>query len=419
MKEQRKKILIVKPFLPYPPDQGTRVVSFGLIQTLQREFDVTVLTRLTDRAESEAAHQLERYCSRVVTVMAPSRKSIFHRAAFKVGYTLISWFRRRSLKSLYDCPGATVRAARRLTDEEFDLIVIEYWQLFPLLDVFPLDKVVLLTHDVELLVNRENALLERNLFRKLSKVRRWLVEQREEIGAYRKARRVLALTARDALAVRKLRRSRQAAETGVDDGDDTVDVLPFGLDVEAYATPTGERNPREVLFMGALRASFNRDALDYFVLNIFPHLDDVADLSVTVVGGELPRHLGHFGLDRRVEVTGRVPDVRPYLDRAACLVVPLRFGGGLRIRILEAMMAGTPIVCSSVAIAGMDFQGEREYLLADTPRDTAAQVKRLLDDPSLGLEIARNARTAVVERYASKVQSDRTSALFRHILNSQ
>jgi glycosyltransferase involved in cell wall biosynthesis len=425
--EPRKKILIVKPVLPYPPDQGTRVLSFGLIRTLQQSFDVTVLTRLTDWEQAEDARELERYCSRVVVVMAPSRRSIVHRVVYKAAYTVISWLRRRSIKSLYNCPGATVRAARRLAQEDFDVIVLEYWQMYPLFDVFPADKVVLLTHDVEMLVNRQNALLERNLLRKLVKVRKWLVEQREEVFAYRKAHRVLALTERDAAAVRKIRAGRPEpdAETRPVPPDDTpngggeVGVLPFGLDEGAYAGAAAERNPREVLFMGELRASFNRDALDYFVRKVIPHLDDAGDLLVTVVGGDLPPHLRFFGQDPRVEVTGRVPDVRPYLERAACLVVPLRFGGGLRIRILEAMMAGTPIVCSSVAIAGMDFRPGREFLLADTPRDTATHIKRLIDDPSKAREIARNAREAVAERYSSKLQSERMLQVFQHIVANQ
>jgi glycosyltransferase involved in cell wall biosynthesis len=420
MVESRKKILLVKPILPFPPDQGTRVVSFDLIRTLRREFDVTVLTRLVDTSEAEHARELEQYCARVVAVMAPNRKSILHRAAYKLGYTVVSWLRRRSMKSLYECPGVFFREARRLAREDFDCTLLEYWQMFPLLDVFPADKIVLLTHDIEMLVNRQNALLDRNLFRKLAKVRKWLLEQREEIRAYRGARRVLALTERDAMAVRKIReygaRDGDVSGQGGEVRDDDVAVLPVGLDVDSYEESDVERDPREILFMGELRASFNIDALDYFACKIFPHLDDIPDLRVTVVGGLLPKHLTFFGRDERVEVTGRVPDVRPYLARAACMVVPLRFGGGLRIRILEAMMAGIPIVCSGVAIAGMDFRPDDDYLLADTPVDTASQVKRLLEDPSLGREMARNARDRVRGRYSSKVQSERALELFRNIV---
>ena len=424
MGEARKRILLVKPTMPYPPDQGTRVVSFELIRSLQRQYDVTVLTRLVDRSEESNVAALERHCSRVVAVMAPSRKSPVHRFAFKVWYSLVSLLRRRSMKRLYECPGAFVEAARRSTKEDFDCVVLEYWQLFPLLDVFPPERTVLLTHDVEMLVNRQNALMERRLFQKLRKVRRWMLERREEITAYQTAPRVLALTDRDAAAVRRIRggptadsREADARDAGGLSGG--VGVLPVGLDTAGFRRGEAdeERDPREVLFMGELRASFNRDALDYFVRKVFPHLDDLEDIRVTVVGGELPRHLAFFGRDPRVEVTGRVPDVRPYLARAACLVVPLRFGGGLRIRILEAMMAGLPVVCTGVAIAGMPFEPGRDYLAAEQPAEIANQVKRLLADPSLGAEIARNAAAAVEERYAANVQSDRTLELFRHLVS--
>lgn len=423
MARDRKKLLLVKPIVPYPPDQGTRVVSFQLIRTLQREYDVTVLTRLMDRSEEANAAGLERHCSRVVAVTAPNRLSPFHRIAYKGWYSLVSLVRRRSMKRLYDCPGAFVKAARRLAAEGFDCVVVEYWQLFPLLDVFPRDKTVLLTHDVEMVVNRQSALMERRLVRKLVKVRRWLLEQREEIQAYRSAPRVLALTARDAAAVRRIKGGKDAGAPepvpdGVIDPADGVGVLPVGLDVDRLRGE-GELPPREardVLFMGELRASFNRDALEFFVTRVFPFLDDTEGLRVTIVGGGLPRRLEYFGRDPRVEVTGRVADVGPYLARTSCLVVPLRFGGGLRIRILEAMLAGAPVVCTAVAIAGMPFEPGRDYLAADRPDEIADQIKRLLDRPELGREIAKNAAAAVTSHYDSKLQSERVLKLFHHLV---
>jgi glycosyltransferase involved in cell wall biosynthesis len=96
-------------------------------------------------------------------------------------------------------------------------------------------------------------------------------------------------------------------------------------------------------------------------------------------------------------------------------VVPLRFGGGLRIRILEAMMAGVPVVCTKVAIAGMPFAPERDYLSADDPADIAGQIKRLLDDPALGAQIARNATEVVERQYNPELQSERTLQLFRYL----
>lgn len=402
----KKKILLVKPVLPYPPDQGTKVVSYWLIRTLARVYDVTVLARIIDRKEAGLAEKLRESCARVVTVFPSSRKSFLHRVFFKFWYILVSWLKRRSMKSLYDCPGSFVKAARALAAESFDLVILEYWQLYPLLSVFPREKTVLLTHDIDLLVNRQSSLLEKRLFKKIGKVRRWLFEQREEINAYKSVDHVLALTPRDAKAVSTI------AKTGV-----RVDVLPVGFDAGTFEAGDQGRNHREVLFMGAMQASFNVDALEYFANKIYPLLGEETGLKVTVVGGDLPGNLSHFRSYANVEIVGHVPDVRPYLKRAGCLLIPLRFGGGIRIRILEAMMAGLPIVCSSVAIAGMDFAPEKEYLLADEPSAVAAAVKRLTGDPDFAAAMAARARAAVVQRYSEEIQSQKALELFETIIN--
>lgn len=402
----RPRVLIVKPVVPYPPNQGTRVVSFELIRALSEAFDVTVVTRTLSDEDELSARELEQWCERVEDVPAPNRKSVLHRVGYKLWYSIVSLVTRRSMKSLYDCPGALVRRVRNVVARtQFDLVIVEYWQLYPLLDILPADKTVLLTHDIDLLVARKRALLERRLFKKLSTVRRWLAEQREEVKTYQRVQRVLALTERDAEAVRKLSKGRAH-----------VDVLPFGLDVDGYAAPDVKRSPKEVLFMGALSAGFNIDALEFFVQQIVPHLD-APDIRFTVVGGELPPTVAHFARDSRVDVTGRVDDITTCLARATCLVVPLRYGGGLRIRILEAMMAGTPVVSTAVGIAGMDFVPGRDFLLADESAAFAAHVVRLLEDTELAGNLSVNAAKRVRERYAAGEQRRRLIRLVQSYIN--
>jgi len=403
----RPRILLIKPVLPYPPNQGTRVASFGLIKSLRPQFDVTVLARVISREEILSARELEQWCARVITVMAPNRKSIAHRIIYKIFYHLKSLALQRSLKSLYDCPGAFLRAARDLSKERFDLVIIEYWQLQRMTRYFPPERCVLLTHDIDLLVNRQIAFLERNLVRKFHAIRRWLVERREEIAAYRGSPRIWTLTERDKAAVEKIRRK-----------PGTVEVLPVGVDVDLFASSGVRRNRGEVLFLGHLGASFNRDALEYFAREIYPKLGEVDGLCVTVVGGYLPRSLDFFGLQPGVEVVGSVGDVRPFLHRASCLVIPLRFGGGLRIRVLEAMSAGIPVVCSPVAIAGMPFEPGEDFLLAESPDGFADAIKRVLGDEGLSAALSASAGRKVRERYAANVQARRVMELVRSLVSN-
>ncbi|MFH1755242.1 MAG: glycosyltransferase [Candidatus Latescibacterota bacterium] len=403
--DKRQTVLLIKPVLPYPPDQGTKVLSFSLIQALEPHYNVTVLARILDRSEQTAAAELERSCERVITVLAPNRRSVFHRIFYRCLYYVKSNLLRRSKKMLYDCPGAFLQKARELAREDFDLVIIEYWQLQHMAAYFPDDRVILLTHDVDMLVNRQSALVERNLLKKIQRMRAWLLEQKEEIRAYQTFDKILTLTERDRDAVGKISGNRAR-----------VEVLPFGVAAGYDNERSLQRNGREVLFMGAMSASFNRDALDFFVRRIYPHIDD---LAITIVGGALPKELAYFERAANVEVVGRVKDVRPYLARATCMIVPLRFGGGLRIRILEAMSAGIPIVCSSVAIAGMPFVPEEDYLLAETPEEYAAQIERLVEDPELARRLSDNAEEKVRENYNVDNQAIRVKECFQKLINNR
>lgn len=379
---KRARILLVKPVLPYPPDQGTKIVSTALIDALAPAHDVTVLARLLGRDEEVHVHELEKRCARVVAVIPRNRASLAARGFYKAGYVARSLTTGRSLKSLYDCPGATMRAARALASEKFDLVIVEYWQMYPLLDVFPRDRTVLLTHDIDARVYEARARIERDLGSRVRAQTTWRVEAGEERRAYERAPRVWALTHADADTVATIAGRR-------------ADVLPFGLGAEAFIDEPVTRASREVLLVGAMGAVFNRDAVGHFVRDIHPALASIPGIRFTLVGGALPREVAGFAGVPGVEIPGHARDIAPYLARAACLVVPLRFAGGIRIRILYAMAAGLPVVCSPVAVAGMGFEAGRHVLVASSPSEYRLHIARLLEDPDFALAIARAARERV------------------------
>lgn len=378
----RGRILIVKPVLPYPPDQGTKVVSMGLIEALSPAHDVTVLARLLSRDEESHARELEKRCARVVTVLPRNRVSSVARVGYRLAYGCRSIATGRSMKSFYDCPGATVAAARALAAENFDLVIVEYWQMYPLFDVFARDRTVLLTHDIDASVYRARAQIEHGLATRVRSWTTWRTEAREEKRAYQRAGRVWALTQSDADAVAAVAQRR-------------ADVLPFGLAADAFVDEPAPRASREVLLVGAMQSAFNRDAIDHFVRDIHPALASIPGVGFVVVGGALPPEVASFARAPGVEIAGHASDIRPFLARAACLVVPLRFAGGIRIRILYAMAAGLPVVCSPAAVEGMGLEPGRHVLVASSPAEYRAHVERVMADPGFALGIARAARERV------------------------
>ena len=137
-----------------------------------------------------------------------------------------------------------------------------------------------------------------------------------------------------------------------------------------------------------------------------------------VSGGRLPKELAYFQQVAGVEITGKVQDVKPFLARAACMVIPLRFGGGRRTRGLEAMFAGLPVVCTKVAMAGMRFEPDTDFLLANSPEEFGQQIERLLESPDLAAEIAKSAKEKVIEQYGRSAQAERLENMFSGFINN-
>jgi glycosyltransferase involved in cell wall biosynthesis len=210
--------------------------------------------------------------------------------------------------------------------------------------------------------------------------------RRFERLACRAADLVLAVSEEDASCLREL------------DRDIAVTVVPNGVDV----TPPREleRRPAEparLLFAGTMDYRPNVDGIEWFVREIWPRLE-VDGIALDIVGRDpVPsvRALAGSG----VSVVGSVPSMAPYLSAAAAVVVPIRSGGGSRLKVLEAMASGVPVVSTSVGIAGLAATPGVHHLCADDPEAFAEAIRRTLADPAGAQERARAARALVESTY--------------------
>jgi len=181
-----------------------------------------------------------------------------------------------------------------------------------------------------------------------------------------------------------------------------ITVIPYGVDVAAFRPPEIETERRGLLFTGYYSDEQNRDAVLWFLRHVWPHV--VArrpDTTFHVVGPDPTPAMRAMGeIDLRVRVTNRVPDVRPYLHRAAVFVCPVRMGSGMRGKILEAMAAGTPVVTTSVGAEGIPAVPGENCFVADDPVVMANHIEWLLADEGLRRRLAENARRVVAERFS-------------------
>ena len=198
------------------------------------------------------------------------------------------------------------------------------------------------------------------------------------------------------------RRGRKMLFVPPDAPIDPIDDVPTGVDTTFFRPRRAEqRSPHNLVFTGSMDWLPNEDAIRYFTDQILPLIrQQVPDVTLTVVGrNPYPALVELSQRDSSIIVTGRVEDVRPYMERAAVYVVPLRIGGGTRLKIFEAMAMEKPIVSTTIGAEGLPVRQERELLLADTPEAFAAAVMRVIADEEFAYHLGRRSATLVREQF--------------------
>jgi glycosyltransferase involved in cell wall biosynthesis len=254
----------------------------------------------------------------------------------------------------------------------------------------PPPRLVLDEHNVEYDLHRQIARGNGGLLRRIYSAVNWRKLEREEHALWS---RVDAITVTSRQDEARVRAARPAAR---------VAVVPNGVDVERYRPRPGDPPPDRdtILFFGALDYHPNCDGILHFLDEVWPRLIRTHPAARLRILGRRPPPVLLARRGPAVEVGGFVEDLRPSLASAAAVVVPLRLGGGTRLKILEAMAMARPVVSTPLGAEGIEAAHGRELLVADDPERFAAEVRRLLDDPAAGARLGQAARALVEARYS-------------------
>jgi glycosyltransferase involved in cell wall biosynthesis len=197
--------------------------------------------------------------------------------------------------------------------------------------------------------------------------------------------------------------------------DIPVSVVPMGVDLE-YFQPNSVGDEPNLLFTGIMQYFPNADAVQYFHREIFPLVKRaVPKAKFYIVGNSPTKKVVKLASDDDVTVTGRVDDVRPYFDKSAVFVCPLRSGSGMQTKILEAMAMEVPVVTTSLGFEALEATSGREIIVADGAEKFAREVIRLLKDKELRQTITQNAREFVESRYGWPSVVRRLDAVYEDI----
>jgi polysaccharide biosynthesis protein PslH len=193
-------------------------------------------------------------------------------------------------------------------------------------------------------------------------------------------------------------------------------LVPIAVDAEALIPVKQVSGSCKILTLGTLHYPPNADGIRWFAGEVFPLIKErIPGVTLTIVGKNPPRDIQQFETiyPDAVRVTGYVPDLDPYFEEAALVVVPVRAGGGMRVRILEAFARGMPMVTTTVGLEGIDAEPGREVLVEDTPVEFADAVIRLLQDENLRQEIAMNGRKLIERKYDYRVVLDALQIVYQ------
>jgi polysaccharide biosynthesis protein PslH len=178
-----------------------------------------------------------------------------------------------------------------------------------------------------------------------------------------------------------------------------ITLVPNGVDVAYYSSVTQVEKPREILFVGSMDYHANVEAVTWFVSKVWPILKaSIPDLAFRIVGRDPSAEVLALAAPD-VLVTGTVDDIRPFYARAAATVVPLRVGGGTRLKILESMAAGVPVVSTRLGAEGIDVSDGSDIVLADSPAELADGLQRVVTDRVLSERLKREGHALVVRLY--------------------
>ena len=382
-------ILVLTPYVPYPPSFGGAVRIYHLIRQISRRHAVHLLTFREETGAGDP-EGVAPYCASITViprVVADKRRQ-----------QLRSLFSAQSFQSRFHFSRAMQEAIdRTVAERQIDLILVEFSQMacyrFP-----PGVAVVIDEHNVEFDLLDRMAAREGGLFRRLFNRIETVKFRREEIAAVRRAALTLVTSGRDGdllrLHVPGLR----------------VAVITNGVDCDSFARPDTPRQPDTAVFVGATHYFPNEDGVLFFLREIHESIRATRPgFRLDVVGGKPPSSLTDCRSDS-VNITGYVQDVRSYMWDASVFVVPLRMGGGTRFKVVEAMAAGVPVVSTRLGAEGIPAEDGRDLLYADEPDAFARAVLRVLTDPALATTLTANGLAFVRSHFDWSVIGDALNA---------
>ncbi len=387
-----KKILIISPYFPFPARDGGKVRLYNLIKHLSKENKVYLLAYIEPSADKSCVNLAKEFCMDVFPVLREEDKRIIREDLPRS----VSFFYTQAMINELEKVLDTVKPD--IVQLDF-LIMTEYVKHIKNVPVFYTE------HDMGLL-DFNQSFHDRDL-EDSERFFEWkkLVQYEKKILDFFTS--VIVLTERDKYLIENLNNNIKAT------------IIPTGVDTDFYKPNEQIDNEKNLVFVGHYKHFPNADAIVYFVKNIYPKvIQKIPNIKLYIVGSGVTKAVEDLK-DNNIIITGEVEDIRQYLKKPNIFIAPVRLGGGIKGKVLEAMAMGVPVVATKEAVSGIDYSTGNFALISDDKNIFADNIVKLYNDDFLYKTLSNNSRNIVEENYNWKKIAEKLNNFYSEKTNKK
>jgi len=398
------KILIVSNTIPYPPDSGERIRIYNIIKYLSQAHEVSLIVLVEEHYKEQFISKLKKYCSRVDTIFLRAHSKLAHMPG--VIRCLISG---EPLDNKFVFVEEMKKKIQKLThSESFDIVQIEHSIMAPYIKAISMDnnsKKVLTFHNIASVQYRRIFNTEKTISKKMRPFINWILMERWEAKFAKNFDLCVTMSDHEKRILESKNPKLKVA------------VIPNGVDVENLQPLRVNLATNNLLYIGKMDYQPNIDAVLYFIQKIFPFIKmQIKDVKFVIVGSNPAKEIKQLERNKDIIVTGYVNNVRPFYEQSTVSVVPLRAGGGTRLKILESMAFTRPVISTSIGCEGLDVCHNENIIISDKPEEFAGKTIELLQNTNLREKISKNARTLVEHNYSWKSIAKKQIQLYEKLI---
>lgn len=395
------KILMLTPYLPYPLFSGGQIRTYNLLKNLADKHEITLFSFIREDQEKQYIPELEKYCRKVQVFKR--RPAWNWRNILTAGFSPFPFV----MIATYLSFKVRKAIAEELKRTKYGLIHAEPFYMMPNIPANEI-PVLLVEQTIEYLVYKKYvddfrlSLLKPLMYYDVIKLRFW------EEYFWKRASSLVAMSQED----------KQIMAKAV--VDKRIDVVANGVDIDFF-TKTKVRSPSDptILFVGNFKWLPNKDAAKFLTYKIWPKIKNkLKNARLWIVGKNPTVDILKLASEKDVQVQGNIEDIREAFGQASLLLAPIRNGRGTKYKVLEAMAAKLPVVCTHLAVEGLEVKSGRDIFVADTADELADLSIKILSHSGIGKQVAVSAFSVIKNKYDWRTIADNLDKIYQKLGNN-